>query len=93
MISIDLNSQRDEYCIIDTGKLPLRFTEFTNYSSLICYILIYKLFIIDIYIYFILYFQNDDSDKDRLSTAQLKQEIGNNSKTYLHIFDDNILEL
>ena len=73
MISIDLNSQRDEYCIIDTGKL-LRFTEFTNYSSLIY-----------IYIYFILYFQNDDSDKDRLSTAQLKQEIGNNSTTYLHI--------
>jgi hypothetical protein len=81
MISIDLNSQRDEYCIIDTGKL-LRFTEFTNYSSLIY-----------IYIYFILYFQNDDSDKDRLSTAQLKQEIGSNSTTYLHIFDDNILEL
>ena len=55
----------------------------------------YKLFIIDMYIHiyilFILYFQNDDSDKDRLSTAELKHEIGNNSTTYL--FGDNVLEL
>ena len=46
---------------------------------------------IHIYILFILYFQNDDSDKDRLSTAELKHEIGNNSTTYL--FGDNVLEL
>lgn len=71
MILVDLNSQSDEYCIIDTGKLPIRFSVINAN---------YKLFIIDIYIIyilFILYFQNDDSDKDRLSTAQLKQEIGN----------------
>jgi hypothetical protein len=81
MILVDLNSQSDEYCIINTNKLPLRFTVINAN---------YKLFIIDIYIpLFILYFQNDDSDKDRLSTVQLKQEIGNNSTTCLHMFDDN----